>query len=113
MSATGQVGEGYSLGQPGNAGAANQRMLYEIQVAVGVGAIGLAIAIAGTVALFLRVTLAQFLLGANVWLGVPVTDIDALKVLFVTLQTLGVVAWGGLTAGVAFLFAIAKWTRKL
>lgn len=114
MSATGQVSESYSLEEPDRtAAAASQRLLYEIKVAVGVGMIGLAIAFAGIVGFFLRVKLAQLLMGANVWFGVPVADIDAMKVLFMTLQTLAAIGWGILTAGAAFLFAAAKWMRKI
>lgn len=114
MSATGQVNEGYSLGQSSpTTAAANQQLLFEIKVAVGVGAIGLAIAFFGVIAFFLRVKLAQLLFGANIWLGIPAADIDALKVLVMTLQTLAAIAWGLFTAGVAFLFAVAKWMRKI
>lgn len=114
MSATGQVTEGYGVGQSSPATAeASRKMLFEMKVALGVGAIGLAIAFAGAIAFLLRVKLAQLLLGANVWFSVPVSDTDGMKVLFMTVQTLGVAAWGLFTAGAAFGFAFAKWMRKL
>jgi hypothetical protein len=114
MSATGQVNEGYGLEQSSpTTAAASQRMMYEIKVAVGVGAIGFAIAFFGAIAFFLRVKLAQLLFGANIWFGVPAADIDAAKLLVMTLQTLAAIAWGLFTAGVAFLFAVAKWMRKI
>lgn len=114
MSATGQIGEDYSVGQAGpETAATSQRILFEVKVALGVGAIGLAIAFAGMIAFLLRAKLAQLLLGANVWFSVPVSDTDGMKVLFMTVQTLAVMGWGLFTAGAAFGFAFAKWMRKL
>lgn len=114
MSATGQVTQDYSLEQSSATTAeASKNMLFEIKVALGVGAIGLAIAFAGAIAFLLRVKLAQLLLGANVWFSVPVSDTDGMKVLFMTVQTLWVAGSGLFTAGVALGFAVAKWMRKI
>ena len=87
--------------------------LKEIPVALGVGAIGVVIFFAGAVAFLVRVKLAEFFLGARVWFGVPVADVDALKVLAMTIQILLVTAWGAGTACVAFVYAFFKWTRGL
>ena len=115
MSATGEITQGYSLEQsnPATAQATSQKLLFEVKVALGVAAIGLAIAFIGAIAFLLRVKLAQFLLGANVWFSVPVSDTDGMKVLFMTIQTLAVTGWGLFTAGTAFGFAFAKWMGKI
>ena len=63
------------------------------------------------IAFAIRVKLAEVFLGAHLWFNVPVTETDALKLLFMTIQRLGTLAWGGVTAGVAFVFAVVKWTQ--
>jgi hypothetical protein len=85
--------------------------LTEVTVALGVGTVGVLAALAGVIAFVIRVKLAELFLGAHVWFETPVTDVDAVKVLLVTIQTLELFAWGAFTAAVAFIFAFAKWTQ--
>lgn len=85
--------------------------LTELTVALGVGTAGVLAAMAGTIAFVIRVKLAELFLGAHVWFETPVTDVDAVKVLLMTIQTLELFAWGVVTAGAAFIFAFAKWTQ--
>lgn len=85
----------------------------EILVALGVGAVGVAVFFGGVVAFLMRVKLAEFVLGARVWFGVPVDDIDTLKVLAMTIHSLLIIVWGAGTAGVSFVYAFFKWTRGL
>ena len=83
----------------------------EVNVALGVGAVGAVAALVGAVAFLVRVKLAELFLGAHVWFETPVTDVDAVKVLLVAIQTLELFAWGAFTAGVGFVFAFVKWTQ--
>ena len=91
--------------------ARREAALVEMRVALGVGVLGIPIAFAGAIAFLFRVKLAELFLGANVWFNTPVTDTDALKVLFMTIQILGTIAWGTFMTGVAFVFAFLKWTQ--
>jgi hypothetical protein len=91
--------------------AAREAALPEMKVLVGVGVLGVGMVLVGAVAFLFRVNLAELILGAHIWFTVPVTEGDALKVLFMTIQIVGVVAWGLFTAGVAFGYALVKWTR--
>jgi hypothetical protein len=83
----------------------------DIYVVLAVGAIGVAIFVGGVVAFLVRVKLAEFVFGARVWFGVPVAEVDALKILAMTIQSLVVTAWGAGTACVCFVYALLKWTQ--
>ena len=106
MSATSEATRDYSV-QHRVRGTA----LMEVTVALGVGTVGVLAALAGAIAFVIRVKLAELFLGAHIWFGSPVTDVDAVKVLLMTIHTLELFAWGAFTAGVAFVFAFAKWTQ--
>jgi len=84
----------------------------DIQVLLGVGVLGVLIVFVGAIAFAFRVKLAELSLGAHVWFNVPLTDTDSLKVLYVTIETLGILAWGILTAGIALVYAFVKWARS-
>jgi len=85
----------------------------DLGVALAVSAIGVAIFFGGVLAFLLRVKLAELVFGARVWFGVPVADVDALKILATTIQSLFVIVWGAGTACISFIYALFKWTRGL
>lgn len=84
----------------------------DIQVLLGVGVLGVLIVFVGAIAFAFRVKLAELFLGARVWFNLPMTDMDSLKVLYMTIETLGILAWGILTAGIALVYAFVKWTQS-
>jgi hypothetical protein len=86
--------------------------LTAVKVALGVGMVGSVVAFLGLIAFLLRFKFAEFFLGAHLWFNVPVTDADAVKVLFMAFQAAQAMAWGAVTAGVAFLFAFVRWTQS-
>jgi hypothetical protein len=108
MSVTSESPEVYDRQRVARAPAA----LVEMKVAVGVGAFGVLIACVGAIAYVYRVNLAETLLGARVLFNIPVSDTDALKVLFMTIQTVGATASGAFTAAVAFVFALVRWAQQ-
>jgi hypothetical protein len=82
-----------------------------LNIALGVGTAGALAALAGAIAFLIRIKLAELFLGAHFWFGAPLTDVDAVKVLLMAIQTLELFAWGAFTAGVAYVFAFVKWTQ--
>lgn len=107
MSATSETTQDYVRAHHGHLSTS----LTQEKVALFVGALGTAITLAGAIAFVFRIKLAQLLLDARIWFNMPLTEADATKVLFMTIQIVQVIAWGAFTAGAAFLFAIYKWTK--
>jgi hypothetical protein len=77
----------------------------EITVALATASIGLLAAFGGVVTFLDRTELAVGLFGARVIFGIPVAQVDNLKVLAVAVGSVGAVAWGLFTAAMAVVVA--------
>lgn len=113
MSATSEVSTtSLNIDQSVESRDATASLRRQIAICFLVGAAGVAIAIAGFVAFLFRVKLAAAILGARVLFGLPVSEVDAGKVLAVTLGTFGVMGYGVLTVIVAGAIILISYVRN-
>lgn len=110
MSATNQISA--TLGVVGAPSDVKLRLRKQIAVALATAAIGGAIILVSIFVFMMRVPVAAMFLGARVVFGVPVAEIDALKVLMVAIQAVAAAAHGLVVmvggSGVAFIAFIRQ-----
>jgi hypothetical protein len=88
-----------------------ERLRKQIAVALATAAIGVAIVGCSAFIFLARVQIAAAFLGARVLFGMPVADIDAVKVLAVTIGAFAGMAHGGLVAVVGCAVALTAYLR--
>jgi len=111
MSATSEVSA--SLGAARDVRSdVQQRLRKQIAVALAAAAVGAAIVACSILVFLVRAQVAATFLGARVVFGVPIAEIDALKVLMVSIQCTAAAAHGIVVAAVGSGVAIAAYLRN-
>lgn len=109
MSATSGTSEARHLDHA--TGVVQGNALKEMKVALGVSFISAFFGLVGVGAFLFRFRLAQMLLGARVWFNIPATEADAMKVVFVALQSAQMIGISAITTCVGLYFALTKWNQ--
>jgi hypothetical protein len=111
MSATSEVSA--SLGAARDVRSdVRQRLRKQIAVALAAAAVGAAIIACSILIFLMRVQVAATFLGARIVFGVPVSEIDALKVLMVVIQCAAAATHGMVVAVVGSGVAFAAYLRN-
>lgn len=111
MSATSEVSASLGSARPLSADV-KYRLRKQIAVALAAAAVGAAIVACSVLVFFMRAQIAATFLGARVVFGVPVSEIDALKILMVAIQSAAAATHGMVVAVVGSGVAFAAYLRN-